>query len=80
MIGGDENVNDQNSNDGEEDVGAGAGARDEFINLYRCVLATLFFMFGTRDTTVVQRGMRMLMVRALKAMWAINRGEAAQRD
>ena len=33
VIGGDENAKDQNSSDREEDVGAGAGTRDELVNL-----------------------------------------------
>ena len=56
VIDGDENANDENSSDGEEDVGAGGGAGDEVIKLSRCVLAALVLIFGSGDTRVVVGG------------------------
>ena len=53
MFGCDENAKYDNSSDGEEDIGAGAGVGDEVIKLKRYVFATLIFTFSTVDTAVV---------------------------
>ena len=69
MIDGDENSNSENSSDGEEDVGAGAGVGDEVIKMKRCVFATQCFCLS-RETEQWWRGMGMLMVHTLKTVWA----------
>ena len=79
MIDGDEKANNEYSSNGDEDVGAGAGARGKFFNSYRCVFATLLVLLRTRNTALVQRGMGMLIVRTSKTIWAFDAGEAAPR-
>ena len=73
-----EGATQENHGEEEEAVGAGAGAGDEVIELWRFVFAAPIFRYGTGDIAVA--GVEIADGSRAEIMWAVDLGAAVPGD